>query len=103
MEMIIEFKWKLEDHEMIDRKKMYLTSLMMFLLGIATIFIGAFMRSMIVIALAIVILIFCIIFLVKNNRCPYCHGYLDRTPIEGYCPHCGEFLTGDEKVKRWPI
>ena len=33
---------------------------------------------------------------IKYSRCPYCHHYLSRVPLEAYCPYCGQYFSGDE-------
>lgn len=59
----------------------------MFICAILVLYLGFF---------ALVFVAGDIIFYVFYNRCPYCHEYLDRAPLRGYCRHCGKYLTGYE-------
>lgn len=80
-----------------SRKEAYLVFAVLFFIFILFVIAAIAFRNMLIFIPAFVVGIIAIIFIIMHNRCPYCGGYLDRMPFEGYCPHCDKFLTGNEK------
>lgn len=81
----------------LSRKEAYLVFSVLFLIFILLVIAAIAFRNMRIFIPAFAVGIIAIIFIILHNRCPFCGGYLDRTPFESYCPHCGKFLTGNEK------
>ena len=79
-----------------SRKKALLFSLISFLAALVSCFVFSIFNNAYILALVFIFVALGLFLNIKYSRCPYCHHYLSRVPLEAYCPYCGQYFSGDE-------